>query len=123
MFEVFYDGDCPLCMREIRFLKKRDRHHAIKFTDIAAPDFDPTPLGKTFEDFMSKIHGRLPDGTFVEGVDVFRNLYRAIGFGWLSTFSGFPGIAQIADAAYEIFARNRLRLTGRAACEGNRCAR
>ncbi|MCA9152358.1 MAG: DUF393 domain-containing protein, partial [Planctomycetales bacterium] len=35
--EVFYDGDCPLCKREIGFLQRRDRQGRIRFTDIANP--------------------------------------------------------------------------------------
>jgi predicted DCC family thiol-disulfide oxidoreductase YuxK len=38
--EVFYDGACPLCLREINLLRRRDRKHAIRFTDIAAVGFD-----------------------------------------------------------------------------------
>ena len=32
---------------------------------------------------MAQIHGRLPDGTWLQGVEVFRRLYAAIGFGSL----------------------------------------
>ena len=28
-FEVFFDGDCPLCKREIDWLRKRDRDHQV----------------------------------------------------------------------------------------------
>ena len=30
--EVFYDGDCPLCTREIRLLRRLDRRGRIRFT-------------------------------------------------------------------------------------------
>ena len=29
MFEVFYDGECPLCVREIRMLRRLDRRGRI----------------------------------------------------------------------------------------------
>ena len=32
---------------------------------------------------MAKIRGRLPAGQLIEGVEVFRRLYTAIGFGWI----------------------------------------
>jgi hypothetical protein len=79
--EVFYDGACPLCMREIRMLRGRDRRQRIRFVDIAADGFDAASVGLTWGTLMDRIHGRLPDGTLVEGVEVFRRLYAAVGFG------------------------------------------
>src|SRR6056297_4250077 len=59
--EVFYDGECPLCVREIKLLRWLDRNHRIRCTDIAAADFNATQFEKTPADFMDEIHGRLPD--------------------------------------------------------------
>lgn len=114
--EVFFDGDCPLCMREIAMLQRLDALGRIRFTDIAEPGFDPTALGLSWETLMKKIHGRLPTGELVEGVEVFRRLYAAVGFGRLVRMSRLPGISRALDLSYELFAKNRLRLTGR--CDG-----
>ena len=46
--EVFYDGECPLCMREMRMLMRRDRRARILFTNIADRDFDPATTGRTW---------------------------------------------------------------------------
>jgi len=113
--EVFYDGACPLCMREIRMLRGRDHRRRIRFVDIAAEGFDAASVGLTWKTLMERIHGRLPDGTLVEGVEVFRRLYAAVGFGPLVALTRLPGIRQLLDVAYRAFARNRLRLTGRCA--------
>jgi predicted DCC family thiol-disulfide oxidoreductase YuxK len=113
--EVFFDGECPLCMREIRLLRGRDHRQRIRFVDIAAKGFDASSVGVTWEALMDRIHGRLPDGTLVEGVEVFRRLYAAVGFAPLVALTRLPGIAQLLDLAYRAFARNRLRLTGRCA--------
>ncbi len=118
--EVFYDGHCPLCMREIRMLQGRDRDHHIRFTDITDPGFDPSQLGLDFATMMKKIHARLPNGDIVDGVEVFRRLYSAIGFGPVVQLTRAPGIAQLLNVAYDLFAKNRLRLTGR--CESDGCA-
>ena len=118
-FEVFYDGDCPLCMKEIAFLQKRDRNGRIQFTDIADPSFQPSNYGKNHDELMAEIHGRLPDGTWVTGVEVFRQLYDAVGFGPVVMATRLPLISQILNFGYKVFARNRLRLTGR--CSSNTC--
>jgi predicted DCC family thiol-disulfide oxidoreductase YuxK len=118
--EVFYDGECPLCTREIRLLERLDRRERIRFTDIAAAGFDAASVGMTWETLMDRIHGRLPDGTLIEGVEVFRRLYAAVGLGPLVAMTRLPGVAQLLDVAYHGFAKNRLRFTGRCvngACE------
>lgn len=79
--EVFFDGECPLCTREIAMLRRLDRRSRIVFTDIAARSFEPARVGKTMAELMDHIYGRLPDGTLIEGVEVFRRLYGAVGFG------------------------------------------
>lgn len=119
--EVFYDGACPLCMREIRMLQGRDRRQRIRFVDIAADGLDATSVGLSWEALMDRIHGRLPNGTVVEGVEVFRRLYAAVGFGPLVALTRLPGIRQLLDFAYHTFARYRLRLTGR--CVDGACKR
>lgn len=118
-FEVFYDGECPLCMREIRMLKKLDRKGRILFTDIAAPGFDPSSLGVDQDQLMARIHGRLPDGALIEGVEVFRQLYSAVGLSPLVAATRLPGVSHLLDRGYRWFAENRLHLTGR--CESDRC--
>ena len=117
--EMFYDGDCPFCMRETRFLKKLDWRRRIRFTNIAAPDFKPESVGKTHAGLMAEIHGRLPDGTWITGVEVFRRLYASVGLGPLVLLTRLPLIKQLMNVGYRLFARNRLKLTGR--CDGT-CA-
>ncbi len=119
-FEVFYDGECPLCMREIRMLQRLDRRGRILFTDIANPRFDEREVGVSWESLMERIHGRMPDGRVVEGVEVFRQLYSAVGLRWLMPITRIPGISHLLDLAYHAFAKNRLRFTGR--CDENGCA-
>lgn len=116
--EVFFDGDCPLCTREIAMLRWLDRKHRIRFTDIAAPSFDAAALGKAQVELMDRIHGRLADGSWIEGVEVFRRLYGAVGFGALIPLTRLPGVRHALDWGYERFAKNRLRWTGRCAPDG-----
>lgn len=117
--EVFYDGDCPLCLREINMLRRKDQAGRIRFTNIADVSFREAEIGKTYDELMQRIHGRLPDGTWIEGVEVFRRLYKAVGFGPLVALTRLPIISQLLDLGYVLFARNRLRLTGR--CHAGMC--
>jgi predicted DCC family thiol-disulfide oxidoreductase YuxK len=119
--EVFFDGECPLCVREIRLLQRLDAERGrIRFTDIAAPGFDAAALGIGYATLMERIHGRLPTGELITGVEVFRRLYAAAGFRRLVALTRWPGVSHLLGAAYEVFAKNRLRLTGR--CTPELCA-
>ena len=61
---ILYDGECPLCSREIRFLERRDRgRKRIEFEDISRADFDPATYGLDARHVMARIHGVLPDGS------------------------------------------------------------
>jgi predicted DCC family thiol-disulfide oxidoreductase YuxK len=73
-----------------------------------------------WDDLMASIHGRLPDGKIVKGVEVFRRLYAAVGFAPLVVLTRLPGISHLLDLAYRWFAKNRLRLTGR--CNDRACS-
>jgi predicted DCC family thiol-disulfide oxidoreductase YuxK len=118
--EVFFDGACPLCRGEMNLLQRWDRKGRVRFTDIAATDFDPASIGKSHAELMTQIYGRLPDGSLIRGVEVFRRLYTAVGFGPLVSVTRLPVISQLLDCGYWLFAKNRLRLTGR--CESGACA-
>ena len=119
-FEVFYDGDCPLCLREINLLRRMDKQDRILFTNIVDHDFNAADYGKQIGKLMAEIHGRLPDGTWVVGVEVFRHLYSLVGFGWAVSVTRWPVVRQSMDWGYRFFAKYRLSLTGRR-CEVERC--
>jgi predicted DCC family thiol-disulfide oxidoreductase YuxK len=117
--EMFYDGDCPLCMRETRLLQRMDRHQRLRFTNIATSDFDASSVQKTQDELMAEMHGRLPDGSWVTGVEVFRRLYSAVGFGPVVWLTRLPIIKQALSVGFFVFAKYRLRLTGRC---GDNCS-
>lgn len=119
--EVFVDNDCPLCRREVNFLRRRDKHQRILFTDISSPEFDATRYDHDMPTLMAEIRGRLPDGTWIKGVEVFRHLYLAVGWKLPVALSRLPVIRPLLDVGYTLFARNRLRMTGRCRVDGKRC--
>jgi predicted DCC family thiol-disulfide oxidoreductase YuxK len=117
IFEVFFDGDCPLCRREMALWQRYDRNGRVLFTDIAAPEFQAEKTGLTMDQLMAELHGRLRTGQVITGVETFRQLLLAVGIRWPVRLSRLPGIRQVLNLGYGLFARNRLRLTGR--CHDN----
>jgi predicted DCC family thiol-disulfide oxidoreductase YuxK len=117
--KLLYDGLCPLCLREVNFLQKRNGGRGIvAFVDIADLDYDPDAHGGVgFEDAMGRIHAVLPDGTVIQDVAVFRRVYEELGMGWIYAATKWPIVGSIANQLYTLWAKLRLRLTGRPSLE------
>ncbi|MBW4691904.1 MAG: DUF393 domain-containing protein [Lyngbya sp. HA4199-MV5] len=114
--ELLYDGECPLCLREVNFLRQRDAGRGlVNFVDIADPQYTPALHGGVdFETAMGRIHAVLPDGTVMQNVAVFRRVYEILGMGWVYAATKLPIIGAIVDFVYGLWADRRLALTGRA---------
>ncbi|MFM7361437.1 MAG: thiol-disulfide oxidoreductase DCC family protein [Cyanobium sp.] len=116
---ILYDGGCPLCLREVRFLQARDRARngaepRLAFVDIDAADYDPAAWGGiSYREAMGRIHAVAGDGTVLCDVAVFRRAYELIGLGWLYAPTAWPLLGPLANALYRLWAAARLRLTGR----------
>ena len=112
--DLLFDSECPICMMEVEFLKKRDIENRIRFTDLQSPDYNPADHGNvSFEKGMRKIRAVLPGGSVITGVEVFRQTYKAIGLGWIFDLTSLPLVGKAADAIYDFWAENRLRITGK----------
>ena len=113
--KLLYDGECPLCLREVGFLLKKDAGRGIvKFVDIADLNYRPEDnAGIDFVTAMGRIHAILPDGTVIKDIEVFRRVYEELGIGWIYAVTKLPVVGAIADWLYGIWADWRLRLTGR----------
>lgn len=121
---LLYDGLCPICSREMRHLARRARRRGVSlgFQDITRCDFDPARHGLTAGQVHRRIHAIGADGRVIEGMEVFRRAYRAVGLGWLVAWTGWPVLRPVANAAYALFARIRPRFSRQQARETGACA-
>lgn len=113
--ELLYDSECPLCLREVQFLKRRDQDRGlINFVDIADLSYSPKEHGNiSFEDAMGRIHGILPDGRILVNVAVFRYTYEVLGLGWVYAITKIKLFENLLNGVYGLWANWRLTLTGR----------
>ena len=111
---VYFDGECPICRREIDLMKIFNRRERLQFIDFSTSSYRPTDHGLNQCDLGRVIHARWSDGTLISGVEVFRETWEAIGLGFLARISRRPIINKLLVKAYAWFARNRLWLTRRA---------
>jgi predicted DCC family thiol-disulfide oxidoreductase YuxK len=120
-FKLLYDGQCPLCRREVQWLERRNHLGHLAFEDVSLRDFDPARYGTTCEALLGVIHGVFPDGRMVNKVEVFRQAYRAVGLRWLLAPTGWPVLRWVFDGFYKVFARCRVplgRVFGRPCASG-----
>jgi predicted DCC family thiol-disulfide oxidoreductase YuxK len=113
--KLLYDSACPLCMREVTFLQRRDAGRGlVAFVDIVDDNYNPAEHGHvSFAAAMGRIHAVLPNGTVIKNVEVFRRIYEVLGMGWVYAATRLPVIGPIVDRLYELWADRRLALTGR----------
>lgn len=105
-FTLLYDGHCPLCSREINWLRSRDHNQSIKFQDIHDPVFkeqSPLPIDR----LMAEIHGIDRDGRLLVGIDVFAVVYRLVGLNFLAAPLCWPLSRPLMKILYWVFAHSR----------------
>ena len=116
---LLYDGGCPLCVREVSMLRRRDqaRHGdqpKLAFVDIDRADYDPSAFcGVSYRQAMGRIHAITAEGEVLRDVAVFQRAYALIGLGWLYAPTRWPLVRPMVDAAYGLWAAGRLKITGR----------
>ncbi|OXI79829.1 thiol-disulfide oxidoreductase [Burkholderia sp. AU33423] len=124
---LYFDGRCPLCVAEIERLGARDARHRLAFVDIAAPGFDPAPLGVDLPALNRELHARLPDGRMLTGVDSILAAHALTGRRWLVRLLRVPVVRRALAPLYRRFARNRhavsrwLGYRAKAPCDGAAC--
>ena len=119
---VFFDGACPICVREIALMRRLDRRCRLVCCDFSRPDYDAASINISPAELGRVIHARWSDGSVITGVDVFRAMWEAVGLRFLARLSRLSLVEPLVLNAYAWFARNRLRLTGRShACTGASC--
>ena len=115
---LLFDGGCPLCLREVKFLRSRDTLENISFIDIDSPKYQPDLYsGISYKDAMGRIHAINESGEILKDVAVFREAYRLIGLGWIYAPTSWPILGSLIDQVYKLWAQWRLPLTRRPSLE------
>lgn len=72
---VWYDGGCPLCVREIALMDRLDQHGRIEFVNLDSEDAS-CPVDRDL--LLRRMHAREADGNLVDGAAAFAAMWRAI---------------------------------------------
>jgi predicted DCC family thiol-disulfide oxidoreductase YuxK len=101
---VWYDGECPLCRREIALMRRLDRRRAIQFVDVAQ-DGAACPLDRTL--LLARLHAE-EDGRMLSGAAAFAAMWRAIPLlRPLGLAARTPWVLALLERSYVAFLRVR----------------
>ncbi len=111
---LLYDGDCPLCRREIAHLRKKNCIDHVVFVDISAPNYQPEKYGGIqYAEAMTQMHAVDAMGNIYRGIPAFVKLYAKTGYPFAAILMQLSPLKYIFFAMYRLFAANRLRITAR----------
>ncbi len=104
--EVFYDGACPVCRREIAVYRKIPRLGGVTWTDVSDPDVVLQGLDR--ETALRRMHVLRANGEIASGAMAFTAIWRNLpALRWLARLAEVPPFAQMAELAYRGFLRLR----------------
>jgi demethoxyubiquinone hydroxylase (CLK1/Coq7/Cat5 family) len=99
--QVFFDGGCPLCSREIDFYRKRDGADAIEWMDVSASVHDDLAPGLSRSQALRRFHVRTEAGQLLSGAAAFGALWRTMPtFRALGLALRWRPFLRLAETAY-----------------------
>lgn len=125
---LYFDGDCPICAREIKLLRAHAKSSRLVFVDISSPQFDALAFGFTLEQMQSSLHARFADGRWVKGLDATLWSWQAADLGKWAAPLRWRALRPILKLGYILFGRLRPYLgwlphpDGSRRCRDSQCA-
>ena len=106
---VFFDNDCPICCREVRFCKKLDKAQNIDWIDLRSQRQLAADMGIDFDAAMELLHVLDADGKLHIGLAGHRVMWAYLpGYRHLAALlDRHPRLATISDHYYRLFTRLR----------------
>lgn len=107
---MFFDGNCPLCSREVRHYKRLDRNRRIDWIDINQHMGLLDAFGVSHETAMRRLHVLTYDGRLVSGAHAFAAVWLELPYYyWLAKALYTIRAMRLLDVGYERFAQWRYR--------------
>lgn len=110
---IFYDGACPMCVRQMEKFRQRDTKKRLMFIDVSRPDFNAQKFGLDGMPLQRYIYAKDAEDRVVRGVDAFVWMWRASDRRILAWFVGLPVVKQLGKLLYRFISRFRYRLFGK----------
>lgn len=104
---VLYDGQCPLCQREIAHVKglaQRRNDSGLCFVDISSDVDGDASFAAERATLLARFHVQRADGSRLDGAQAFVAMWRRLpGWRWLARLAHLPGMLTLMEMAYRGF--------------------
>ncbi len=115
---LYYDGDCPVCAREVAMYLRQPGADGVCWVDVARCDPEELGSGLTREAAMARLHLRRPDGCLVSGAAAFAGLWQALPrWSWLGRLVGSGIGLRLFEMGYRAFLVMRPAWRGRSTAQ------
>jgi demethoxyubiquinone hydroxylase (CLK1/Coq7/Cat5 family) len=115
MLSVYFDGACPLCVREVA-VYRRQAPADVRWENLAEPEVHIPRASNGYmparDVLLRRFHVHTADGRWLHGAPAFAMLWARLGWPWrsLSLIGRLPGGLWCMDVVYSLFLRVRPRL-------------
>lgn len=101
---VYFDGECPVCSREIAMYRRQAGAEAMNWVDVAHCKPSDMGAGLSRDDALARLHLRRADGSLVSGARAFTQMWKALPrWAWLGKLMGTAPGLWLLEAAYRAF--------------------
>lgn len=112
MHLVLYDGECPLCVFQMRVLSWLDWSNKLSLVPLSDPRAQEAAPQIEREDLLEAIHCVADNGRIYKGARALRFVGMRLPLMVpVALFLWIPGVIQIAEQVYKVISRNRLVLS------------
>jgi demethoxyubiquinone hydroxylase (CLK1/Coq7/Cat5 family)/predicted DCC family thiol-disulfide oxidoreductase YuxK len=105
---VFYDGSCPMCVREVALYRRQSPAdiiwHDLSSLGLSIPR-DTAGYQPSHAVLMRRFHVHSSEGQWLDGAAAFALIWQRLGFAWrvLAQIGRLPGGLRLMDAVYAMF--------------------
>jgi predicted DCC family thiol-disulfide oxidoreductase YuxK len=115
---VLYDGECPLCVFQMRLLTWLDWFNALSLVPLTDPRAQQVAPELTREQLLAAMHCVTRDGRIHRGARCIRFVGMRLPLVVpVALLLWLPGVIWVAEKVYNLIARNRLVLSRMFGCK------
>ena len=101
---VYFDGQCPLCTREIGFYQRQRGAKNVNWVDVSKVGLLDLPFDLNQEEALARFHIVNAKGQLISGGEAFSSLWLSLpAFRWAGSIFQIKILAYLLEVMYRVF--------------------